>query len=283
MKLRFYLAAMALLAGFSASATRVVETRVVDKDYVMVHLRDGEVRYRDNGTGPSAFLGHTFVEGDDTLVTFLPRLDGVASVRCEGWRIVSADDAFYASGRAPVAVFRKSKPMNTDHRLISELDHWLFLKLPRSMQQGTSYKIFLPREAGAGAEPVQVCFDIWNAPSEAVHVNINGYALQEAVKKADLYLWLGDGGPRDYASFEGKKVFLYHPESGRKAEVGKVSFWKPQDASAFEAGKKDLTGSPVWDVSFRCNAPGTYRLVVEDVGCSMDFVLSADAYFQPYR
>lgn len=283
MRLRFYLAALALLAGFSAGATRVVETRIVDKDYVMVHLRDGEVRYRDNGTGPSAFLGHTFVEGDDTLVTFLPRLDGVAAVRCEGWRIVSADDPSYASGSMPAAVYRKSKPMNTDHRLISELDHWLFLKLPRSMQQGTSYKIFLPKEAGAGAEPVQVCFDIWNAPSEAVHVNINGYALQEAVKKADLYLWLGDGGPRDYASFEGKKVFLYHPESGRKAEVGKVSFWKPQDASAFEAGKKDLTGSPVWDVSFRCNVPGVYRLVVEDVGCSMDFVLSADAYFQPYR
>ena len=48
-------------------ATKFLKLSVVDKDYLMVHFRDGEVRYRDDGTGPSAFLGHTFVEGDDTL------------------------------------------------------------------------------------------------------------------------------------------------------------------------------------------------------------------------
>ena len=283
MKLRFITVAATLLSCLSAGATRVVETRIVDKDYVMIHLRDGEVRYRDNGTGPSAFLGHTFVEGDDTLVTFLPRLEAAEAVRCQGWRIASADDPNYARGLMPVSVTRKSKPMNTDHTLRSELDHWLFLRLPQPMQQGATYTISLPKAAGAGKDPVQVCYDIWNSPSEAVHVNINGYALQEEVKSADLYLWLGDGGPRDYSSFEGKKVFLYCPDSREKTPAGTVQLWKPQEASSFEAGRKDLTGSAVWDISFHCATPGKYRLVVEDVGCSMDFTLSADAYFQPYR
>jgi len=50
-------AVMAALSLQTASAAKLVELRVVDKDYLMVHLRDGEVHYRDNGTGESAYLG----------------------------------------------------------------------------------------------------------------------------------------------------------------------------------------------------------------------------------
>ena len=37
-------------------ATRLMDVKVVDKDYLMLHFRDGEVRYRDDATGPSAYL-----------------------------------------------------------------------------------------------------------------------------------------------------------------------------------------------------------------------------------
>ena len=67
--------AAALVAAFSlissnAGATHFLGANVVDKDYLMLHFRDGEVRYRDNGTGSSAYLGHSFAEGDDTLKVF---------------------------------------------------------------------------------------------------------------------------------------------------------------------------------------------------------------------
>ena len=282
MKRRILLAGIAAMLSLSANATHVVGAYVIDKDYIMVQLRDGEIRYRDDATGPSAYLGDSFAEGDDTLVTFLPRLNALAAADAAGWTVTSAQDPSYKGSLQPTAVFRKSKPMHTDHRLLSELDHWLFLRLPASMKQGATYNVTLPGDAGADKEQLSVTFDIWNVPSEAVHVNINGYAVGEQEKKADLYLWLGDGGPRDYASFEGKKVYLYNTVTGLKAETT-VRFWKPQEASAQEAGKKDLTGSPVWDLSFTCDEPGTYRLVVEDVGCSMDFTVSDAAYFQPYR
>lgn len=45
-------------------------------------------------------------------------------------------------------------------------------------------------------------------------------------KNADLYAWLGDGGGRDYSSFEGNKVYLYKPETEEKQLVGSVKFWK---------------------------------------------------------
>ena len=131
MKRCYWAALVALLfCPLGAFATHFVGLSVIDKDYMMVQFRDGEVRYRDDGIGKSAYLGHTFVEGDDTLVTFSPRLDVQAAVKADTWLVRSTDDERYANGLPVKAVFRKSKPMNTDHTLTSELDHWLFLQLP---------------------------------------------------------------------------------------------------------------------------------------------------------
>lgn len=65
--------------------------------------------------------------------------------------------------------------------------------------------------------------------------------------------------------------------------MGSVRFWKSQQNAENEAGKKNLTGSDVWNADFQETVPGRYRLVVEDVGCSMDFDINDEVYFQPYR
>jgi hypothetical protein len=151
----------------------------------MVHFRDGEVRYRDNATGPSAYLGHTFVEGDDTLFVFGRRLDPKVAGTAEGWVISSKDDKSFGRQNA-VAAGRKSKPMNTDNTLTSELDHWIFLQLPKPMKQGCTYTVTIPEGIGADAVTADVTFDIWSSVSEAVHVNIIGYSPEEETKAADL-------------------------------------------------------------------------------------------------
>ena len=110
-----------------------------------------------------------------------------------------------------------------------------------------------------------------------------GYTPAEDVKKADLYYWMGDGGPRDYSSFVGKQVWLYNLNTGVRRPLREVSLWKPQEASEYEAGKKDLTGSPVWCLAFRESIPGKYRLVVDGVGCSMDFEIDPELYYEPFR
>lgn len=286
MKLRL-LAKAALTFAFLASAlpvgaTRLIGLRIVDKDYLMVHFRDGEVRYRDDGTGPSAYLGHTFVEGDDTLKVFGQRLDTELASIARGWKISSADDRTFGEAAA-VAACRKSKPMNTDNTLTSELDHWIFLQLPKSMKQGCTYKVSIPEGLGSDMDSAEVKFDIWNSQSEAIHVNIIGYTPQEPVKAADLYLWLGDGGQRDYKDFEGKKVYLYNVETGEKTKVGNVKFWKSAQDFSTEANGKNMTGSDVWNIDFKTAKTGKHRLVVEGVGCSMDFEIGNDVYFQPYR
>ena len=278
-----FLCALALfLMPATAGATHYLDIRVVDKDYLMLHFRDGEVHYRDDGTGPSAYLGHSFAEGDDTLLVFHPRLDVEAAGRAADWTVRSADDRAFGSVR-PVAVYRKSKPMNTDHTLSSELDHWIFLRLPRPMQQGCSYTVDIPAGLGSDVRTAGIAFNYWRQPSEAVHVNLLGYSPQEAVQTADLYLWLGDGGARDYSSFEGRRVYLHNVLTDEARLVGEVQPWKAASESSREAGGKDLTGSAVWRVDFRETVPGRYRLIVEDVGCSMEFEVSPDVYREPYR
>lgn len=247
----------------------------------MLHFRDGEVRYRDDATGPSAYLGHSFAEGDDTLKVFGQRLDVKVASQAAGWTISSTNDKSFGTQQA-LASYRKSKPMNTDHTLSSELDHWVFLQMPQSMKQGCTYSINIPQGLGSDQASAEVAFDIWNSQSEAVHVNVLGYTPSEP-KAADLYLWLGEGGQRDYKAFEGKKVYLYNVANGKKKSVGKVGFWKSASASELEANKKNMTGSDVWNIDFASTTPGRYRLVVEDVGCSMDFDISNELYREPFR
>ena len=248
----------------------------------MLQFRDGEVRYRDDGTGSSAYLGHTFVEGDDTLKVFGQRLNTSIAASAEEWTISSKDDSTFGNQKARM-VSRKSKPMNTDNTLTSELDHWIFLQLPQSMKQGCTYSVTIPSGLNSDIKEAEVKFDIWNSQSEAVHVNILGYVPQEPLKAADLYLWLGDGGQRDYSSFEGKNVYLYNVNTKKSAKVGKVAFWMSADQHEKEANQKNMTGSDVWNIDFKASKPGRYRLVVEGVGCSMDFDIKNDIYFEPYH
>ena len=276
------LSGLMLITLLPAQATRFMGIHVIDKQYLMLHFRDGEVHYRDNGTGPSAYLGHSFSEGDDTLLVFGERLKGDIASQTTLWKVSSADDKSFATAE-PLHVWRKSKPMNTDHTLTSENDHWLFIQMPQAMRQGCTYEVSIPQQLGADQTSASIRFDIWNAQSEAIHVNIIGYAPTETLHAADLYQWLGDGGQRDYRDWEGRKVYLYNVNTKKKTSAGTVKFWKKAADADQEAGKKNLVGTDVWNVDFRGSAPGRYRLVVEDVGCSMDFDIAGDIYYQPFR
>ena len=263
-------------------ATKLIGLRVVDKDYLMLQFRDGEVHYRDSGTGQSAYLGHSFAEGDDTLVVFGERLNVASAQKAGLWLVTSKDDKSFKRQR-PEVVWRKSKPMNIDHTLTAELDHWLFLKLPKSMRQGCTYQVSIPRELNADQSTATVCFDVWSAQSEALHVNLIGYHPSQTAMPADLYLWLGDGGSRDYRAWEGNQVYLYNVKTKQKQAAGQVAFWKSAAEAKEEAGGKNLVGTSVWNIDFKSAVPGRYRLVVEGVGCSPDFDIAETVYYEPFR
>lgn len=264
------------------SATKLIEIRQVDHQYIMVCFKDGEVFYKDDGQGPSAYDGHDYAPGDDSLHQYGENLNLDIVSDVTSWRITSKEDDHYgAKGKHPQAVYRKSKIMNSNHNWEYEFDHWIFLKMPEPLKQGASYELSIDKKTHTDRSSEGFTFDMYNVLSEAIHVNMIGYIPDAPVKSADLYLWMGDGGQRDYSGFQGKKVWLMDLQTEDLHEVGEVSFWQK---SAKEYQGWNMTGSDVWNVDFSSfRKPGNYKLIVENVGCSQPFEINPNSFFEPYK
>ena len=271
------------LLTIPAFAARLVEFRVVDEQVLMVYFKDGEVRYRDNAQGPSALTGHDYASGDDALVSFGEPLDVQQAAKATTWKLTSRDDARYGSaGLPPAAVHRMSKVNEANHDWEYRLDHWIFLRLPHPLQVGAHYELQIDAATKSDATRASLHYVLESSPSEAIHVNLIGYHPASPVKSADLYLWLGDGGARDYSSFAGRRVWLFDVVSGERFNAGEVRFW--QKSTKNDVTGRNLIGSDVWTVDFSSiTRPGRYRLVVDGVGCSPEFEIGERVRFEPFR
>jgi endoglucanase len=283
-----------LLIAFIAPglhASKLTGIKVLDRDYLIVHFKDGDVKFVDDGTGPTAFAGHSSDPDNSYVVTYGEPLNTDISAEAGHWKIVSDDDTHYGpEGVLPVAVFRKTRvngmsytgwdPDISDHGFDYTKEHFIYIQLPSSMQQGNTYTLKIDQNLGSDVTEISITYDIFNNVSEAVHVNLVGYLSNSRIKPADLYHFMGDGGNRDYSKFEGNEVYIYDVNSEEARSVGKVAFWMESQTES----NWNLTGSDVWTADFTgFNKPGTYRLVVEGVGASQDFEIRDDIYRVPYK
>jgi endoglucanase len=259
----------------TAQAAKVVGVGTLDRDTLVVQISDGDVAHEAPG---------------EKVTRYTPELSTTAASQTSSWTIKSADDANYGgAGKNPTACARKKKLsgqaqldwVSSDYAYQYTYQHWIFLKLPSPLVQGVAYTLEIAATTNVDVVTHSFTFDIWSSRSEAVHVNLVGYAPDAPHKAADLYAWLGDGGARDYKSFEGNKVYLYDVATQQPTEVGAVAFWK---ASATDVGGYNLTRASVWTADFSSfTTPGTYRLVVDGVGCSQDFQIAAGIYGDPFK
>lgn len=272
-------------------ASKLITVNVLDRDFLIIHFKDGNVKFVDDGTGSAAFGGHGSDPDNSYVVNYNEPLNLEVVADTGLWTIRSGDDEFYGEeGVSPVAVYRKTRVNGmsytgwdsdlSDHGFDYTMEHFIYLSLPSSMQQGSTYTLEMDDKLGSDEASAFITFDIFNHVSEAVHVNLVGYLSSSRAKAADLYHFMGDGGNRDYADFEGNDVFVYDVNSGEKHIVGQVEFWMENQTEA----NWNLTGSDVWTVDFTgFNKPGTYRIVVEGVGASQDFEIRDDIYRVPYK
>jgi hypothetical protein len=271
--------------GYSA---KLASINVVDKDIIAVHILDGEVFSRDDGIGPKAFYNQNHEDDRDTVKRYTPVLSVNDAILSSSWKISSSDDAAYAGGLNPAQCYRKTKMNghaeqqwdNSDFHYEYTYDHWMYLKLPSPLQQGKSYTLTATAATNISPATGTIMYDIYKSVSEAVHINLAGYSPDPTIKAADLYIWLGDGGARDYTSFVNNKVYLYNVTSGQTTEVGKVTFWKKSGNDIYSY---NLTRSDVWNADFSSfTTIGTYRLAIDGVGCSQDFKIDNSAYHDPF-
>lgn len=267
-----------------ARGSRLVEVRTIDDEYLMVHWLDGSVEYRDDGRGPTASMGHE-VSGGEVVRTYGAGLNIVKATDAASYEVRSRDDRAYAVATHPSRVYRKTKVNGTTNRWPEPeytVEHTIYLHLPHKLQQGKHYVLRVDPGTQTDRVTRDFVFDVFSSVSEAVHTNLIGYNPDHTVaKSADLYMWLGDGGTRDYSRYVGKKVILYEVMTGKEFALRPVTFWKPGGP---DFGGWNLTASPVWNCDFSSfSRPGTYRLAVEGVGCSPTFEIRRDIYYEPFR
>jgi endoglucanase len=265
-------------------AAKLDTVKVVDKDYLMVFFKDGIVEFVDDGGND----GH---EENNFVTRYGDELDSQAAAVLENWIIKSSDDEdFGPEGVNPVNSFRKSKlnglaqfNWNTgtdDWNYDYTLDHSIFLELPASLKEGKTYTLEINSATNTDRTSYTFTYSIFTSPTEAIHLNLVGFSTENSIKAADLYMWMGDGGARDYSSFEGNAVYIYDEVSEKSYPVGKVEFYR---SKAPEAVSHLLIASDVWTADFTVfNAPGTYRIAIEGVGCSEPFEIASDIYSDPF-
>lgn len=239
-----------LIISTDALAAKLVWLKAVDKDYLMVQFKDADVCFVDDGLGSTAFTGEHDTS-NNYKVNYGTALNTTNAVLPANWVIKSATDSnFGTSGLNPANCYRKSKmngmaemDWNTttnDWTYIYTMEHTIYMQLPHSLAQGNSYTIEINANTNSDVLTKTITFDIFNSPSEAVHVNLVGYLNDNSIKAADLYIWMGNGGARNYSAFVGNKVYIYNVNASATQEVGTVAYWK---ASANEMIYHNLTAS----------------------------------------
>ena len=196
------------------------------------------------------------------------------------YTIKSVDDSSSVTPMTPTKVYRKTVPNKRVH--VSEndqiaLSHEIFIVLDQNLKNGTRYSIHF--EAGSPFKhPVSFLFDENRLRSEAIHVNLYGYHVNDP-KIAFLSSWLGDGGGHAYGN-----DFDFDIIDASTLEVvfsGKSELKNARDQPEYEiqnnSYNNNLTDVHSLDFS-RLNKPGKYRLVVKGIGCSFEFEIREDIW-----
>ena len=281
----------ALWASFMPllQATRLVNIQIIDREVIMVSFNDGDIIFRDDAKGPSAYMSMNDATENSTILYGNP-LHVTRATTVSSWKIRSDDDpVFGGEGRSPSICYRKSKingmgqySWNTsvnDFNYETPMQHHIYLVMPSPLKENCVYTVEIDSNTETDKTVAAITFDIFNSRSEAIHVNIAGYSTSSVEKSADVYCWMGDGKARDYRSFIGNRAYLYHIDTKTKTEIGNLTFWKGNQREV----QHNFTQSDVWTVDFHTGiTPGNYRIAIEGIGCSDDFEIRRDIYKTPF-
>lgn len=185
----------------------------------------------------------------------------------------------------PVAVFRKSYPVDrTLTALVQEypLRHEFFLQLNKPLQPGTRYHLLIGQQSQL-PDRIPFTFDDTRLRSEAIHVNLHGYAPGDP-KEAYLSAWLGDGGSHSYGDLPAFRIVDH--ATGETVYTSRATLRSRGTAAEYMLNGTDynhnLTDILVMDFS-SFNQTGNYRIIIDGIGTSFPFRISTDIWEESAR
>ena len=274
---------------WSVHGTELVEAMPLTDRILLLHFNEGHVVHHQRGQGRS-----------NEQVIISP-LDVTAATKPTTYSIRSLDDEQYCKAQAPVEVGRKSKGTDfawfvdkwenghaVNERPDHTKEHWIYLLLADPMKRGKTYFLGTGSLASNGNE-WKLTFDETKMRSEAIHVNLLGYAPSAPEKFGYVYHWLGDKGGLDLKAYEGTAFRLIDLASGKAAFSGKLKFrTAATQQETFHKADSPPNGNFLKTDVYECDfsgfkQPGKYVLTVEGIGCSFPFSLASDIYREAFR
>jgi hypothetical protein len=280
---------LALLFPDRAHAVELVEVLPLTDRILMLHFDEGHVIHHQRGQSRS-----------DEKVIISP-LDIVAASKVSSYSLHSPDDERYSKSETPVQVGRKSK--GTDFAWFADKwengravntrpdhtkEHWLYLFLPQPMMRGKTYVVATGALASNRSE-WRLIFDESQARSEAVHVNLLGYAPKAPQKFGYVYHWLGDKEGLDLKPYEGSPFEVIDTTAGKPVFSGTLKFrslsTQPETHHQNDSPPHgNFLKADVYECDFSAfDRPGKYILSVRGIGCSFPFSISPDVYREAFQ
>lgn len=273
-----------IFIAFPLYPNDLVSVSVLTNRELVLHFNEGYI------------LHSAYREADNQTKTFIHPLDIEKASNPETYKLLSDKHVSYLDGRSPLHISRKTKgrDFSNDCRWIGGIcdneyikEHFIYLKLPEPLQQGTDYTLSLHGLAG-NIEDYHFTYDHGKIRSSAIHVNQVGYLPGATVKKAFLSHWMGDGGPLDLDDYQNASFYLLDARTGAKVFEGNIE--KRFDMQ--NAGQPDLPRTPhvpylsmsdVWECDFSgFSQHGDYIVCVEDMGVSYPFKIHPNVYKELY-
>jgi endoglucanase len=282
-----FLFALVFFVSIDSSASDIVEVLPLTNRILMVHFKDGKAIYHKNGE-----------PRDNESIVHDP-LNAAQAQRLSSYTFLSANDPNYASEKTPLELSQKTKgqafawkctdylnSVGCQNLNVTDvaLDHWFYLTLPSPMVSGRTYT--LKTTLAKNGTLFSLVFDEKNSRSEALHVNQIAYNIDAPQKYGYLYHWMGTKGGLPLSTYAGKPFQLVNTDNNSVVFTGVITFRKA--ASNVETGQNADTpnanfgGAEVYECNFSAfNAPGNYKLVVPEMGCSFPFAIKQNAYAEP--
>ena len=184
--------------------------------------------------------------------------------------IRSNDDHAFSAGQKPVAIHRKSKPLDwAQPGRQFAMRHTLYLVMNQPFQPGKHYDYDLG-ELNVQVPRGRFTCDPATVRSEAVHSQQIGYRPDDPVKRAFLSIWLGTGGPYTYPS--GLKFSLRDAQTGLTVFHGAAETVLAADQKEKMFREQNFSKTAVAGSDFSSfGKPGRYRVCVEGIGCGYPF------------
>ena len=276
-------AAVVGASGGVASASDLVRVIPVTDRILQLHFDDGHIDY-----------GHSGVKENEENIAYHAPLDLAKAADPANYRLSSDQDAAFSGALRPAHVGRKSKgaEFNSNWRTPKYIsEHDIYLALPQPMKPGMRYTVQVG-DLASNVNDVTITFDAKTLPSETIHVNQVGFA-PEAPKVAYLSHWMGDfnfakhqRGGLNLEDYQGAAFQVLDATSGEKVYEGKVAPRKAKterDTQQQQFGPElNYTHADVLECDFTAvKKEGQYIVVVERLGSSQPFNISADAYREP--